>query len=136
MVGKPPKIISASLLSVEEATTFLTENERKYNGWWWRRSPGFTWNSAASVDYNGSVEYYGYFVEENDGLVRPALIIDPTPLCFKIGDRFMFGTKCFKIISDNLAFCMRDIGRCCFRITSGNPRQFNCRDDSVLCWQK
>lgn len=49
---------------------------------WWLRSPGYTKDSAANIDYNGELSYAGSPVNvatsENrgDGLVRPALWLD------------------------------------------------------------
>ena len=54
--------------------------------WWWLRSPGFTQSCAASVRYDGSVNYRGYdvgsvdyggdYVSNGIGAVRPALWIN------------------------------------------------------------
>ena len=44
--------------------------------WWWLRSPGFTQSCAASVRYDGSVNYRGYDVDYYNGAVRPALWIN------------------------------------------------------------
>lgn len=44
--------------------------------WWWLRSPGFTQSCAASVRYDGSVNYRGYDVDYDNGAVRPALWIN------------------------------------------------------------
>ena len=44
--------------------------------WWWLRSPGFTQSCAASVRYDGSVNYRGYDVDRAHGAVRPALWIN------------------------------------------------------------
>ena len=44
--------------------------------WWWLRSPGYDQGSAAYVDSDGSVYYYGYDVDADRGCVRPALRIN------------------------------------------------------------
>ena len=44
--------------------------------WWWLRSPGFTQSCAASVRYDGSVNYRGSDVDRAHGAVRPALWIN------------------------------------------------------------
>lgn len=110
-----PKIEGATLLSVEEATALLTEEERAYDEWWWLRSPGIYRYDATYVHNNGSVDYDGDSVCDADGYVRPALKINLISSNFKIGDTFSFGEKKFKIISDSLAFCLEDIGTHCFR---------------------
>ena len=42
-------------------------------GWWWVRSPGYRNGSAAYVNYDGVINYYGYRVNTKGGCVRPAL---------------------------------------------------------------
>ena len=110
-----PEIKSATLLSVEEMETLLADDERIYKRWWWLRSPGRDQNIAASVSIGGSVRYYGNYVDYGSGCVRPALIINFKSSDYKIGDTFVFGDRVFKIISDDLAFCLEDIGCHCFR---------------------
>ena len=72
--------------SIENDPIFLlsTEEYEKYkdkipqiNCWWWLRSPGTnSSNYAANVFYDGSVDYYGHFVNYGYGAaVRPALRI-------------------------------------------------------------
>ena len=68
------------LLSLEEVERYL-DNKVAYdkNGnasWWWLRSPVYTSCSAANVLYDGSVYvygFYGFFVNDVSGGVRPAL---------------------------------------------------------------
>ena len=108
--------LSARLLTAREAGTLLTEEERAYICWWWLRSPGYTQNYAVYVNCDGSVDYYGSRVYYDDGYVRPALQLwDRYTAGYNIGDKFKFGGKWFKVISRDLAFCLEDIGRCCFR---------------------
>lgn len=110
-----PKIEGATLLSVNEAETLLTKEERKHSNWWWLRSPGIYQTYAAYVTYDGSVISFGYYVYTDNFCVRPALRINIENSDFKIGDIFIFGNKRFKIISDDLALCTDDIGNFCFR---------------------
>ncbi len=42
----------------------------------WLRSPGFDRDLAASVDTDGSLDYYGFGVDFDHGAVRPALWLD------------------------------------------------------------
>lgn len=46
------------------------------NCWWWLRSPGLSQNYAARVDSGGGVSEGGYYVDDGDRAVRPALWID------------------------------------------------------------
>lgn len=110
-----PKIEGAALLSIEEADTLLTREEREYKGWWWLRSPGIYRYDATYVHNNGSVDYDGDAVSDADGYVRPVLIVSLISSKFTIGDTFVFGKKKFKIISDDMAFCLEDIGKRCFK---------------------
>ena len=108
--------LSARLLTAREAGTLLADEERAYICWWWLRSPGYDQNYAVYVNYDGSVDYYGGRVYYGDGYVRPALqLLDCYTVGYNIGDKFKFGGKWFKVISRDLAFCLEDIGRCCFR---------------------
>lgn len=43
---------------------------------WWLRSPGYTQDYAARVNYDGSVDYYGYSAYFSNFCVRPALWIN------------------------------------------------------------
>ena len=109
------KIKGATLLSVDEARKLLSKRDREYPSWWWLRSPGHYQGNAASVTYDGSVNYLGDDVDYGDDCVRPALKISLKYSDYKIGDIFKFGNKTFKILSDDLAFCLEDIGTHCFR---------------------
>ena len=83
------------LLSITEVNNYFSSNSARqcqgtaycyaqgaykaYNGncWWWLRSPGYDSNYAAYVDYDGSVDEDGYYVDHGDDYaVRPALWID------------------------------------------------------------
>lgn len=107
--------LSARLLTTKEAETLLSEEDRKYNNWWWLRSPGNLQDYAANVYIDGSVDDFGNYVGFANFCVRPALIINLKFSDYTIGDTFTFDDKPFKIISDELAFCLEDIGQCCFR---------------------
>ena len=109
------KFKTATLLSVDEARKLLSKRDREYPHWWWLRSPGYSRNCAAYVNRGGSVDYGGFDVSYGSGCVRPALKINLESSGLTIGDTFSFGGKTFKIISDELAFCLEDIGTHCFR---------------------
>ena len=51
-------------------------NSNNGNCWWWLRSPGDSQNYAAIASSDGSVDYCGYYVNRNDGAVRPAMWIN------------------------------------------------------------
>lgn len=112
---KMMEIRGATLLSEKEAKTLLTEKERRYKGWWWLRSSDYGQPYAAVIYYDGSVILYSSYALDHTGCVRPALKVNIDNSDFKIRDTFVFGKKTFKIISNELAFCMEDIGMCHFR---------------------
>lgn len=114
---KSMKITNAILLSSVEAEKYLTKEDRKYNHWWWLRSPGYCQNLAARVDIDGSVYYCGFYVNIDNFCVRPALKISNLKSSnFNIGDKFEINGYNFKIISDNLAWMYKqDIGKYYFR---------------------
>ena len=64
------------LLSVEEASTLLQDDEaRSLRLWWWLRTPGFDNSFAATVTPDGAVVRIGSFVDTDDYAVRPAMWI-------------------------------------------------------------
>lgn len=106
------EIIEATLLSVEEAVA-LSWGLRAHEDWWWLRSPGKYQSYAAYVDCSGWADDGGHRVNYDEVCVRPALKLNHSNL--EIGDRFTFGRREFEVISDDLAFCLGDIGCCAFR---------------------
>lgn len=123
LVRKPIEldIIGATLLSVDEAKTLLSERERACMTWWWLRSPGGYQDYAAGVDDDGSVSAHGYGVDAISIGVRPALRIENLALAnLKIGDELYFGSERFKIISDHLALCNSIVGYMRFDARSNN----------------
>ena len=109
------EIIGATLLSIEEAEK-LPLRLRKYNRWWWLRSPGYFSNFATGVSSGGSVDRHGYRVSSSIVAVRPALIIKNLKSSnLKILDQFEFGGKIFEVISKDTSFCLEDIGIYTFR---------------------
>jgi len=114
-VNEELEITGATLLSIEEAEKLPIEL-RKYNCWWWLLSSDNNFLRAPIVNYDGTPRRNGDFVEHRDNVVRPALQIENMQFSnLKIGDIFEFGGKPFKIITDELAFCLSDIGTCKFR---------------------
>ena len=108
-------ISGTTLLSVEEARK-LPEKLREYGNQWWLRSPGHNPYITALVRNSGYVSSYGDFVDFSTVFVRPALkISNLSSSNFKIGDQFELGGVPFEIISNDMAFCLEDIGRHCFR---------------------
>lgn len=100
----------ATLLSVEEAKSLLTEQEREYENYWWLRTPGKNdSNYACLVFYDGYVSQSGNYTDDlND--IRPALKIKNIGN-LKVGDIFKIGEYEFKIISPDLAWLYhQDIG--------------------------
>ena len=108
-------ITGATLLSAEEVE-LLPQRLRSYKNWWWLQSPSDYRGRATRVDYRGVVCYCARPVDDDSGTVRPALRIRNLKFSnFKVGDRFEFGNAEFEIVSDDLAFCTGNIGRCAFR---------------------
>lgn len=104
-------IIEATLPSIEEVKVFPKEL-RQYHNWWWLRSPSNNYfHSAACVNYDGSINCVGTIVCDNDIAVRPILrLANLNDTTLKIGDKFVFKDKTFQIVSDDIAFCLEDIG--------------------------
>ena len=113
------KFSGAVLLSVNEASTLLTEQEKQYKDHWWLRTPGSYSDFACFVNYNGYVSSVGSYVDNFDD-IRPALIISDLG-GFKVGDILSIGEYYFKIISPELAWLYKqDIGKDIFDFFSNN----------------
>lgn len=113
------KVLGATLLSAHEVNTLLSKKERKYNYWWWLRSPSDYGYTAACVNIFGNIPSYGGYANCDMGCIRPALNIDLFGSGKKVGDVFVFGGKEFKIISETLAWMHKDdIGRSIFSTTA------------------
>ena len=108
------EITEATLLTIEEARK-LPEWLRRYDEWWWLKSPGCNSNYVTFVDDDGFVNSFGDYAFV-DNIVRPVLIIsnfDSSNL--QIGDTFEFGDEKFEVISNDKAFCLGDIDYMEFR---------------------
>lgn len=100
----------ATLLSVEEAQSWLTEEEKEYENYWWLCTPDRNNNRCACfVFYDGYISPSGNYTDDlND--IRPALKIKNIGN-LKVGDIFKIGEYEFKIISPDLAWLYhQDIG--------------------------
>lgn len=102
-----------TLLSVEEYEE-CKKNIPLLKHWWWLRSPGIYDNCAAIVDSDGDAFKSGYYTNDENGAVRPALrIANPETANLQIGDRFI--TECMGdenewiVISDDLALSVEAI---------------------------
>ena len=73
-------IMDITLLSIDEAKN-VPKEILQTNCWWWLRSPGVSYLSVATIDYDedrgndGDVYEEGICVEDDEGGIRPALII-------------------------------------------------------------
>ena len=115
------EIHSATLFSADGAE-ILPRRLRKYSNFWWLRSPGIKSYDVLTVYNDGYVDYHGSSVDDAYNAVRPALKISNLEFSnLKIGDIFEFGGKIFEVISNNMAFCKQDIGRCAFRKDATAP---------------
>ena len=62
------------LLSLDEVRALLpTDESRRFETWWWLRSPGFDNSFAGKVTPDGTVVRMGGFVDSEDYAVRPAV---------------------------------------------------------------
>ena len=115
-------ITGATLFTIEEAKK-LPEKSRKYNKWWWLKSPcGFDSYHSSCVYTDGFISDFGEYVNYNCVACRPVLTISNLESAgLKIGDTFEFGGQKFEIISDDKAFCLGDIGTCVFRKDNEAP---------------
>lgn len=108
-------ILGATLLTIDEVKQ-LPMRLRKYNLYWWLRSPGCCSNCVAAAGPSGVIYNTGVTVGIVNNVVRPTLIIHNLESSnLRIGDIFEFGNKQFEIISHDRAFCLTDIGKCVFR---------------------
>lgn len=110
---KPTKldIVGATLLSTDEAEA-LPLRLRQYKSWWWLRSSIPYSDLAACVNYDGSVDCFASYIDDDGSDIRPALQIKNFENSnLEIGDILKFENKEFEIISDTLAFCTTDIGK-------------------------
>lgn len=105
------EITGATLLTVDEARNLLTVEDRACGSWWWLRSPGDCQISAVNINEAGSVYAIGDNVYNDSVGVRYALrIANLESSDLKIGDKFCYGQKYFKVISEHLALCEAVIG--------------------------
>lgn len=104
-------ITEARLLTKEEAEA-LPERLRRYLDFWWTSTADAEYTFRAWM-MNGNL---CYLIKRNvnvETVARPALIFELSSL--KIGDRFIVADLEFEVISEGLAFCTTDIGKCAFR---------------------
>lgn len=128
------EITGATFLSIEEVKEYLTEEDRKYNNWWWTRSPGIDSNYAVNVCDDGDLNYLGSFINGVEHCVRPALQIKNLESSnLEIGDIFELSGYEFKVISESLAWMHRqDIGRYAFNDDCRNGNNYETSDVKKL----
>lgn len=107
-------IVSATLLTVEEAKQLPQEILTAAHDSWWLCSPGDEDRYAACV-FGEDAHIYGdgEYVDMKLG-VRPAIIFKSSEL--EVGDKFKAFDYEWTVISSNMALCNDVIGRSCFRI--------------------
>lgn len=101
----------ARLLAKEEVEE-LPKRLRLHTNWWWTNSANALYSSIVLCVFGDS----GCVSNEytcNANVARPALLFKSKSL--KIGDRFSVAGLEFEVITDDLAFCLSDIGECRFR---------------------
>lgn len=124
------EITGVTLLSIEEAEEYLTDEDRKYDYGWWLRTPGYSTTNATDVGYDGSLHYRGTYVTFSFDCVRPALQIKNLESSnLEIGDIFELSGYEFKIISESLAWMHKqDIGCYAFNDDCGNGNNYETSD--------
>lgn len=111
-------ILGITLLSEEEAKALPSEI-RNIGKSWWLSSPGYDFNLAALVDFNGDVYDFGYVVDDRHG-VRPALEVGYEGMCM-VNPRLDRGAKInlaghtWTVISDQYILCDDIVGEYVFR---------------------
>jgi len=109
-------LLGATLLSVEEAKQ-VPEEIRKFEGWWWLRSPGLNTHCVAGVHYDGVVDGYGLDVYYDNYSVRPALQLNlesSNPV--SDGTKLRVGEYDFTVVCNGeYALCDTSIGNSAFR---------------------
>lgn len=100
-------VTGIGLLPLEELR-YVPRRLRSHRDWWLSSEPGARQLNAAYVYRDGRINS----IRDDNGYaaVRPALELKSSNL--KIGNRFEFGGTEFEVVSDNLAFCVSDLGRC------------------------
>ena len=107
------EIEKVTLLSAEEYVLNETIIPRIHN-WWWLRSPGNFQDTAAYIDYDGSINHNG--VSDNSGCARPALKIkNPEAANLLPGDKIEAAGYIWTMLNDELALCDYYVGRLSFR---------------------
>lgn len=130
-------IKSATLLSIKDASQLLSEDDRRYKGYWWLYPVICNDEFAPDVTPDGAISCCGDYVDVDDTYVRPVInIVLPQTDNVKIGDMFLFGGKFFKILSNHLAFCMEDIGKLNFNETiyDKNNYETSCIKEHIDDW--
>ena len=92
------EITDISLLTVEEAKQ-LPRSIRRYEDWWWLRSPGECQYHAAYVFRVGTLDVDGYVVSGVSVCVRPAITVSNA--IFEIGETIIIQGKKYVAISPN-----------------------------------
>lgn len=100
-------VTGIGLLPLEELR-YVPRRLRSHRDWWLSSEPEVCRLNAAYVYRDGRIN--SIRDDNSYAAVRPALELKSSNL--KIGDRFEFGDTEFEVVSDNLALCVGDLGRC------------------------
>ena len=101
-----------TLLSIEEYEACKDIIPPIYCSWWLRSQSRDNY-SASYVSSDGSVDYFGCYVDKDDNAVRPVLIYKSSNL--QNGDKIKFADYRWTVISENMMLCDEVIGHTCFR---------------------
>ena len=107
-------IAEVTILSVDEASRLKPEQLQTGDYWWLRQqNPDPNWVFA--VDPHGNIERS---TQKRYNGVRPVMKLTNIKglVC---GDKFVAGLEHWTMLSDDLALCDREVGKCFFRASGG-----------------
>ena len=107
------KIKEVTLLSVQE----YMDNKSlipQINGWWWLKSPGYNYRTAANVNANGALNSTD--ICNASGGVRPALkVYSLKETKLNPGDKVDLCGLSWTVLNNNIILCDKTIGNTYFR---------------------
>lgn len=109
------EITGVGLLPLDVAAT-LPNEIRQYKGAWWLEDKvqypfASDFPKVMVVNSDGYIDPNGRDVDTVNVFLRPVLYIKNLELAdFEVGDTFLFSEREFKIINNQMAFCLSDLG--------------------------
>ena len=102
-----------TLLSIEEFEQYRN-NIPSLDARWWFRSPGYDSYRAAGIYIDGSVYHRGDYVNLDNRVVRPVIVIQ-LDSNLQIGDKIELVGYTWTMIAKNMALCDKGVGQTYFR---------------------